>query len=196
MPVGGTSSQPGEGDGSSAPPRQPPAAEATSGRGSETIASAEPRLEWEMLRPIAPLIYVAMGFDVLTVMFAVLIGPSWPDTYLNIMSALLGMGLSIPVGMLASPLGREETFTFSSIGKALVTFGSGYLLSKLDPAITVAVGSDYLFSRVGVFRVVAFVLCFGVGVPTMYMARRQWAAKPTISPDAGPAGTPKEKQNS
>ena len=51
------------------------------------------------------------------------------------MFALLGMGLSVPIGMLVSPLSDEEKFTFSNIGKAMLTFASGYLLSKLDGTI-------------------------------------------------------------
>src|SRR5260370_24145207 len=91
------------------------------------------------------------------------------------MFVLLGMGLSVPTGILVSPLSDEEKFTFSSIGKALLTFASGYFLSKLDGTIAEVLASDRLLSPEGGFRVVAFLLCFGVGVPTVYMARRQGA---------------------
>jgi hypothetical protein len=154
------------------------------------------RLEWEKLRPIEPLIYIAIGFDLLSIMFGMLIGPTWQASYLNIMFVLLGMGLSVPTGMLVSPLSEEESFAFSSIGKALLTFASGYLLSKLDGTIADALASGRLLTPQGGFRVVAFLLCFGVGVPTLYMARRQWAPpSPIKNPGAVPIAAPTEKQN-
>ena len=130
---------------------------------------------WDRLRPIAPLFYIGIFFDVAALGLALLIGTSWTDHSLNIMFVLLGMGLSIPVGLLMTPLNDPETLAFREVSKALLTFASGYLLSKLDNSIATLLSPPCLLTPVVGFRVLAFLLCFGVGVPAMYAARREFA---------------------
>lgn len=96
------------------------------------------------------------------------------------MSVLLGMGLSVPIGFLLTPLTKQEELQFNSIGKALLTFISGYLVSKLDETIASALAPAMVLTDVGGFRLIAFVICFGVGVPAAYLSRRQF------DPDARP----------
>jgi hypothetical protein len=130
---------------------------------------------WERLRPISILIYIGIGFDFALLTLSFFIGNSLQDYCFNIMFVLLGMGLSIPVGLLLSPLTPKEESDFSTIGKALLAFGSGYLLSKLDQTIAAALAPDTLLTVPAGFRVGAFLLCFAVGVSIMYASRQQWA---------------------
>lgn len=131
---------------------------------------------WEKLRPVWALILIAVAFDLALLVLSFFVGG--PESIpLNIMSVIFGMGMSIPMGFLLSPLTREEEFQFNSIGKALLTFVSGYLISKLDRTIEAALAPDLILSAVAAFRLAAFVLCFSIGVPAVYMSRLQWLSK-------------------
>jgi len=143
----------------------------------EMLERAFVKETWEQIRPVAPLIYIGMSFDAVALVLAVIIGigTSLADCCLNIMAVLLGMGLSIPVGLLVSPVNKDEKSAFNEIGKALLTFVSGYLLSKLGDTISTVLSPDYLLTPTVGFRLFAFVLCFGVGVPTMYAVRSRFA---------------------
>jgi hypothetical protein len=129
------------------------------------------------LQPAQPLIVLASIFDLSCLLLSLFVG-NRQDIPLNIMSVILGMGLSVPTGFLLTPLTKLERFQFSSIGKALLTFVSGYLVSKLDRTIEAALAPDFLLTVTGGFRLAAFVLCFGLGVPAVYLARLQYQQNP------------------
>lgn len=132
---------------------------------------------WQKLRPVWPLILCAIIVDVVILLLAFFMGDA-RDIPLNLMFVVFGMGLSVPIGFLLSPLTPKEELQFNNVGKALLTFVSGYLLSRLDHAIEAALAPGLLLTATAGFRLVAFVLCFGLGVPTVYLARRQWASDP------------------
>lgn len=138
----------------------------------------------EQIIRLLPLVVVAIVCDIACLVLAYFVGDP-EDRPLNWLAVLLAMGLSVPVGYLLSPLGRNETLQFNTIGKALLTFLSGYLVSKLDQSIEKVLSPDFLLSPTGGFRVAAFVLCFGIGVPAIYVARRQWSPRDADEPKSG-----------
>ena len=116
------------------------------------------------------LIGFAIGFDILCLVIAFFVGDK-SDRPMNIMSALLGMALSVPVGIMLTPATPEESTHFAAIGQALLTFMSGYLLAKLDRAAEKFLGPDMLLTPVPGFRTAAAVGCFALGVASIYAAR-------------------------
>lgn len=128
------------------------------------------------------LLVIAVLFDIIFMIIASFIG-SWSDHLINFIFIFLGIGLSIPAGMMISPANSTEVIRFESIQKALATFVSGYLLAKLDGAVTALLAPDQLSTQVIEFRLVAFLVCFAVGVTTVYAARvyLPWTTTPTQS---------------
>jgi hypothetical protein len=86
---------------------------------------------------------------------------------------LLAMFAGVPFALLVTPTDEQEGETFSSVGKAVTAFASGWLLSKLDGTATAMFIYDNL-TPLSSFRIAAFLTCFILSVTITY-ALRQYA---------------------
>lgn len=120
---------------------------------------------------ILGLVSGALAFDAICLALAFSVGER-ADRSLNIMAPLLGMALSVPIGLLLTPANAAETSQFGAIGQAVMTFTSGYLVAKLDRTAEKFLGPDVLLNAVGGFRIIAFIGCLALGVATVYSVRR------------------------
>lgn len=92
-------------------------------------------------------------------------------TAFNYLSGVLGISLGWIMGIFLSPYNPDEHSKFSDYAKALSTFVSGYLLSKvdrlLDPAQVPAIMSDPQV----VYRTMFFLACFFLTLVAVFLVR-------------------------
>lgn len=99
-------------------------------------------------------------FIICTVL-AVVGGENWP---LQLALCILGGAIGWAAGIVATPQSDDEKSQFSSIGKAFVALGSGYVLGKLEGTlVTFASGLIASDSGTLAFRVVLFLACTTLG---------------------------------
>src|SRR5262249_46226834 len=89
----------------------------------------------------------------------------------SVVVGLTGIVIGWLIGVLVSPFRWEES-KFTDYGKALVTFVSGYVLSKIDPLIRAATGEGGALSEDYLFRIGLFTICLGCSLIGMYIFRR------------------------
>ena len=106
---------------------------------------------------------------------------------------LVGLGgaaVGNVLGLLASPYNRGERTSFSDYAKALATFVTGFLLSKLDKLLGVAADPDML-ARHPIYgaRVLVFLVAAVTGAIITYTFRAYYEGSDDFGdcprPDAG-----------
>jgi hypothetical protein len=97
-------------------------------------------------------------------------GCSAASLAMNYLILLFGSLLGWAVGMLISPLGKKESDSFTGFGKAITTFLSGYLVSKLDLALNPVLSSP--LDPVLVARFLIFGAAFLLGAIVAYDVRQ------------------------
>jgi hypothetical protein len=115
---------------------------------------------------------MAMLFGAVIVWVASRIGTSF---HLNMLVCLLGALIGWGIGILASPFNKIESTRFVSLGQAISAFVSGYLISKLDRFLEVA-----LYSKEGMLhndawgRTGLFVASLLLVTIVVFMNRMYW----------------------
>ncbi len=92
---------------------------------------------------------------------------------LTVIIGITGVVLGWLVGLLVSPYEGNEVDRFAALATAATSFVSGYLVSKIDPAITDALSKEKIGSGGGTYfmRLLVFVSCVMIGSITMYSFR-------------------------
>jgi hypothetical protein len=93
------------------------------------------------------------------------------ERILSVSLVLMAILLSVPLGLLITPQDEKEEKVFSSVGKALVTFLSGWFLAKIDATVATMLKYDNL-STLASFRIVASLTCFVLSISSTYAFRR------------------------
>lgn len=107
--------------------------------------------------------------------------------------ALAGGVAGWAVGIIIVPFNPDEKRTFSEVTKVVSGFITGYLLSKIDPLVTVLVGVDNAHhAMIGeplIARRALVTFCsFLVTLLTVFCARAYWTVrKPDADDPAAPA---------
>ena len=89
--------------------------------------------------------------------------------WLTVLIGVFGVLCGWILGVLSSPLDKNETQAFGKFAGVISGFLSGYLLMKIDKIIT-DVGAQLLTPVVGM-RVLIFISCLISGVLIMYILR-------------------------
>lgn len=76
------------------------------------------------------------------------------------------------VGILVSPLNKDEKTEFSQLTRAVAAFASGFLLAKFSEIISVAFSAAVVFTPIGGFRLIACFTSFLVALLLMFGWRR------------------------
>jgi hypothetical protein len=78
--------------------------------------------------------------------------------------------LGVPVGFLLTPKNPEEKSAFSSLGKAMAAFGSGWLLSKID-GLTASILSYGALTPLAELRLAGSISCLVLASSAVYVMR-------------------------
>ena len=114
---------------------------------------------------------------------------SGEDFFVSWSLIMLAISLGISIGLLLTPTNQgNERKLFPSIGKALLAFLSGWLLSKIDGFAAQIMSYDALTNLV-VFRMSACLGCFVLSSTCVYAIRQytDWKALDEARNEPGPA---------
>ncbi len=129
-----------------------------------TSESLERFISRNKLKYVGPIISFVFGFLVLGIL--VYVGSALPNPPLNFLAMTTGGLIGWIAGLLMTPVLRGEAERFPEYGKALSTFVSGYLLSKLDRLFD---GSN--LGDMFVPRIMMFASLFALGLLATYVWR-------------------------
>jgi glycerol uptake facilitator-like aquaporin len=106
------------------------------------------------------------------------------DRMVNASVFLLGIVLGWLVGTALAPYTPDEQKEFSLYASYVSTFFSGYLLAKIDPAVTKLLSPDYLFENYStvIIRIASFLGPFIITLLVTFIFRKYGMAYG----DAGP----------
>jgi len=98
---------------------------------------------------------------------------------------LAGAAVGNILGLLASPYNRGEKTAFSDYAKALATFVTGFLLSKLDKLLGVAADPETLAQHpIYGARVLVFIVAAATGAIITYTLRAYYETGEGVQPGA------------
>jgi hypothetical protein len=104
------------------------------------------------------------------------------DTIFRLL-ALLGAALGWLTAILISPLSAAEERQFSSLGKVISGFVTGYLLSKVDPLITALLAIDPrtglppIASEPAALRALIALCSYFIALLLVFCARAYWSSR-------------------
>jgi len=96
----------------------------------------------------------------------------WRGYSITALVGLSGIAVGWLVGLLASPYDRSEKTRFAKYSEVISAFLGGYVLSKIDPTLSLILSNDNLIRNpIYGARVLVFVTCLITAAITMYVYR-------------------------
>ena len=86
------------------------------------------------------------------------------DVAINIGLLILGGAIGWVIGIFLTPYGEGQKAEFSEYASVIALFVSGYLVGKVDAAISHLFKPEYLFTQVAGFRLVTTFSSFLLGM--------------------------------
>ena len=127
------------------------------------------------LKPVRPTQAVSVPLLACSILTIIVFVHGVRTDWLAFLSALLGFGSGMVVGVLVSPEkpGEHEEFTqYAKIGSGFLT---GYVVSKVDRLFEAAVATPQsLLSPVFQTRLLSGLSCFCLALVVTFMGRRSW----------------------
>lgn len=93
------------------------------------------------------------------------------DIYLNLALLIASGTVGWLVGILISPDSEKEASKFSAYSKAIATFVSGYLVSKVDKVIEKIFDPSFLFQPIPGYRLVSCIAGFTIALLVTFIVR-------------------------
>ncbi len=96
-----------------------------------------------------------------------------PERYFNMLLIPTGGSLGWVVGIYLSPRGNQQERQFQTLGKAIGTFVSGYLLAKVSPLFQHFADDKEAWNILVGTRAFIFVISFFLGLLFVFIGRTQ-----------------------
>jgi hypothetical protein len=110
--------------------------------------------------------------------------PPYEEWWLNVLLCLFGGIVGWSLGVLLSPMTREEEGKFTGYGRALSAFASGFLIAKLDLLLKSIPTNLNVQAVVLIGRALLFGTALFVGFQFTFVVR--WRSRPAATPRRKP----------
>lgn len=100
------------------------------------------------------------------------------ERYFTMLLVPAGGLLGWVLGIFLSPRGASQQQQFQTLGRAIGTFVSGFLLAKLGPIFDKALASDHAWTLKDGIRVLLFFISFCLGLLFVFVGRTATLSQP------------------
>lgn len=104
-----------------------------------------------------------------------------PERFFNMLLLAAGGTSGWVAGILLSPRGQQQQRQFETLGRAIGTFISGFLLAKIAPLFEGLAGDKATWTLINGTRSLILIISFFLGLLFVFVGRTQSAAKQVSS---------------